>query len=244
MRHLSSVGCGSKSPGSRTKTLKRRSVTRVGVVVGLALAFASTLPLRAQNSSTRASKAPPKAATALAKTPPDSQPASGDQYVVESPAVLRDAPSSAIIGAVQKATTVTVVARDHGWTRVRLEGWVPDSLLAPADTTFRAGLSAADIRADPASARGKTVVWNVQFLALQTADPLRHGLEDGEPYILAKGPNLENALSYLVVPPSLLGTARALQPLQWITVTARVRDGKSDPVGIPILDIQTIRRSR
>ncbi len=87
-------------------------------------------------------------------------------------------------------------------------------------------------------------MWNVQFLALQTADPLRHGLEDGEPYILAKGPNMENALSYLVVPPSLLGTARALQPLERITVTARVRDGKSDPVGIPILDIQTIRRTR
>ena len=224
-------------------TFKRTSVTRTGLAV--ALAFASTIPLHAQNSSAKASASQPKTAgNTIAKTAADSQSAAADQYVVESPAVLRDAPSSAIIGAVQKATTVTVVARDHGWTRVRLEGWVPDSLLAPADTTFRAGLSAADIRADPASARGKTVVWNVQFLALQTADPLRHGLEDGEPYILAKGPDLENALSYLVVPPSLLGTARALQPLQWITVTARVRDGKSDPVGIPILDIQTIRRSR
>ncbi len=127
---------------------------------------------------------------------------------------------------------------------MRLEGWVPDSLLVPADTTYRAGLSAADLRANPAAARGKTVLWNVQFLALQTADPLRHGLVDGEPYILAKGPKSENALLYLVVPPSLMGTARALQPLEKITVTARVRDGKSDPVGIPILDIQTIRRIR
>ncbi|MEO7041863.1 MAG: SH3 domain-containing protein [Gemmatimonadaceae bacterium] len=213
--------------------------------LALAFAFACTIPLHAQNSSTSPSASPSKsAARPVAKPATDSQPSTGDQYIVESPAVLRDAPASAIIGAVQKATTVTVVARDHGWTQVRMEGWIPDSLLAPADTTFRAGLSAADLRADPVAARGMTVVWKVQFLALQTADPLRHGLEDGEPYILAKGPNLENALSYLVVPPSLLGTARALQPLQWITVTARVRDGKSDPVGIPILDIQTIRRSR
>jgi len=227
------------------------SVARIALAV--AALFASTIPLHAQNSSPKSTKsktksaappiAPPVAPQAT-KTVSDSQPVGDDQYVVESPVVLRDAPSSAVVGAVQKATAVTVVARDRGWARVQLEGWVPDSTLSPADTTFRAGLSAADLRADPASARGKTVVWKVQFLALQIADPLRHGLEEGEPYILAKGPNLENALLYLVVPPSLLGTARAMQPLQWISVTARVRDGKSDPVGIPILDIQTIRRSR
>lgn len=218
-------------------------ISRVALTV--VIAFASAIPLYAQSGAVKPPTSHAKATGRVAAPPtPDSQAATDDQYIVESLVALRAAPSSAIIGAVQKATTVSVIARDHGWTRVRLEGWVPDSLLAPADTTFRAGLSAADLRADPASARGKTVVWNVQFLALQTADPLRHGLEDGEPYILAKGPNMENALSYLVVPPSLLGTARALQPLERITVTARVRDGKSDPVGIPILDIQTIRRTR
>lgn len=218
-------------------------ISRVALTV--VIAFASAIPLYAQSGAVKPPTSHAKATGRAAAPPtPDSQAATDDQYIVESLVALRAAPSSAIIGAVQKATTVSVIARDHGWTRVRLEGWVPDSLLAPADTTFRAGLSAADLRADPASARGKTVVWNVQFLALQTADPLRHGLEDGEPYILAKGPNMENALSYLVVPPSLLGTARALQPLERITVTARVRDGKSDPVGIPILDIQTIRRTR
>ncbi|MEO9114861.1 MAG: hypothetical protein ABI311_01730 [Gemmatimonadaceae bacterium] len=211
----------------------------------LALVFTCTIPLHAQGSATKPLTAHAKATShTAARVLPDSGAATDDQYIVGSLAALRDAPSSAIIAAVQKATAVTVIARDHGWTRVRLEGWVPDSLLVPADTTFRAGLSAADLRSNPAAVRGKTVVWNVQFLALQMADPLRHGLEDGEPYILAKGPDMENALSYLVVPPSLLGTARALQPLERITVTARVRDGKSDPVGIPILDIQTIRRSR
>lgn len=243
MRHLSSIGRRSESFACRAKVFQRVYASRLAMCV--VVACLGTVPVHAQRSAAK----PPIShvegtGRAAAQTVPDSQPATDAQYIVESLAVLRNAPSSAIIGAVQKATAVTVIARDHGWTRVRLEGWVPDSLLAPADTTFRAGLSAADLRADPASARGKTVVWNVQFLALQTADPLRHGMEDGEPYILAKGPNMENALSYLVVPPSLLGTARALQPLERITVTARVRDGKSDPVGIPILDIQTIRRSR
>ncbi len=84
--------------------------------------------------------------------------------------------------------------------------------------------------------------WNVTFFALQTGDPLRKGLAPDEPYMLAQGPLGENALLYLVVPPSLMGTAHALQPLARIAVTARVRDGRSEPVGIPILDVQTIRR--
>ncbi len=175
---------------------------------------------------------------------PPAAPPNNDSYNVTIQSVLRDAPSSATIGELRKATNVEVIARDRGWTRVRIEGWVPDSVLTPADTTFRAGLSAADLRADPAAVRGKMLVWTVEFLALQTADPLRHGLAEEEPYILARGPNSENALLYLVVPPSLMGTARALQPLAKITVTARVRDGRSEPVGIPILDIQTIRRIR
>jgi hypothetical protein len=177
-------------------------------------------------------------------TPSPAPPMSNDSYNIIVPSLLRDAPSSTTIGELRKATNVAVIARDRGWTRVRIEGWVPDSVLTPADTTFRAGLSAADLRADPAAARGKMVVWTVEFLALQAADPLRHGLADDEPYILARGPKSENALLYLVIPPSLMGTARALQPLAKITVTARVRDGRSEPVGIPILDLQTIRRIR
>ena len=186
--------------------------------------------------------AEPSGATAPAATP--ATPVSNDSYNVTSQAALRTAPAADTIGSMRRGTNVEVIARDRGWTRVRVEGWVPDSLLTPADTTYQAGLSAADLRADPAATRGKMVIWNVEFLALQTADPLRQGLADGEPYILARGPNSENALLYLVVPPSLMGTARALQPLATITVAARVRDGRSDPVGIPILDIQTIRRTR
>jgi hypothetical protein len=204
----------------------------------------------AQQVSRTKSPAPPAtpaaatAAAAAAVVPTASNDSYNVSYNIAVPSVLRDAPSSAAVGQLQKTANVEVIGRDRGWSRVRIEGWVPDSALVPADTAFRARLSAADLRADPAAARGKMVIWNVEFLALQTADPLRHGLADEEPYILARGPNSENALLYLVVPPSLMGTARALQPLAKITVTARVRDGRSDPVGIPILDIQTLRRIR
>jgi hypothetical protein len=200
--------------------------------------------LGAQGVSRTTSPAPPSTPAATAASAAVASTASNDSYNIGVPSVLRNAPSSAAIGQLQKTANVEVLAHDRGWSRVRIEGWVPDSVLVPADTAFRANLSAADLRADPAAARGKMVIWNVEFLALQTADPLRHGLADEEPYILARGPNSENALLYLVVPPSLMGTARALQALAKISVTARVRDGRSDPVGIPILDIQTLRRIR
>ena len=218
-----------------------------------ALALASiasgVIRLGAQQTSKQSAQSGQKK-TSRQSTPPASQqavvqattPANNDSYNLTNSTTLRDAPSAGVIGELQKSANVEVLARDRGWSRVRVEGWVPDSLLTPADTTYRSNLSAADLRVNPAAARGKMVVWNVEFLALQTADPLRQGLADGEPYILARGPNSENALLYLVVPPSLMGTARALQPLARISVTARVRDGRSEPVGVPILDIETIRR--
>jgi hypothetical protein len=85
----------------------------------------------------------------------------------------------------------------------------------------------------------------VEFLALQSADQLRRDMVPDEPYILARGPGAENALLYLAVPPSLLDAAHALPPLAPLIITARVRVGRSDPTGVPILDLVTLaRRSR
>ncbi len=240
MRHLHLTGHGPASLVLRPKEARSMLAIRAIFTVTFAAIFAAifivgSLPLSAQHAA-----APPVVPPAV----PSAALPNNDSYNVTILSALRDAPGAATIGELRKAANVEVIARDRGWTRVRIEGWVPDSVLTPADTTFRAGLSAADLRADPAAVRGKMLVWTVEFLALQTADPLRHGLADEEPYILARGPNSENALLYLVVPPSLMGTARALQPLAKITVTARVRDGRSEPVGIPILDLQTIRRIR
>jgi hypothetical protein len=136
---------------------------------------------------------------------------------------------------------VEVIGRDREWVRVRLEGWVRESDLTVADSTLRP-LSAADVRSDPAGTQGKLVQWDVEAVALQTADPLRTGLQPGEQYLLALGPGVEKTLVYLAVPAGLLQTARSLPPLAQITVTARVRNGRSEPAGVPVLDIQTLSR--
>lgn len=192
-------------------------------------------PQAAQQAAPKAvQQAPPQAAQPAAQT--------GETYNVARATQLRSAPDATALGQLRAGSGVEVLSRSRGWVRVRAEGWVKEADLTPADTAFRAHLSAADIKSEPTVSRGKMVQWTVEFLALQTADPLRHGLADDEPYMLARGPAGENSLLYLVIPPSLMGTARALQPLAKVAVTARVRDGRSEPVGIPILDLQTIRR--
>jgi hypothetical protein len=146
-----------------------------------------------------------------------------------------------VIGQVNRGATVEVLSRDRGWVRVRLEGWVRESDLVVADSSLRP-LSAADIRSDPAAAQGKLVRWLVQAISLQTADALRTGLSPGEPYLLALGPGAEKSLVYLAVPPGLLPAARNLPAMADVVIVARVRNGRSEPAGVPILDLQSITR--
>lgn len=170
----------------------------------------------------------------------------GTPQVAMKSTTIRTAPSTTTsvtpaIGQLAKGAPVQVIARDRDWVRVRLEGWVRETDLAIADSTLRP-LSAADVRSDPEGSRGKLVQWEVEAVALQTADPLRTGLQSGEPYLLALGPGAEKTLMYIAVPDSLLASARSLAPLAQITVIARVRSGRSEPAGVPILDLQSLTR--
>ena len=219
-------------------------VRRTGWVVTGSLAKpaarASTPPAagrgtpQAARSTTPADTTPQRTATA---------PAPGD-ITPRVPLILRTAPDADTLASVAVGTTLTPLARERGWVQVRIEGWVPEADVIPADSTLRSDLSAADLRADREGTKGRLVRWDVHVLALQTADPLRRGLRPDEPYLLARGPDRENALLYLAVPPSLLTTVRPIAagaPAP-VTITARVRDGRSEPVGVPILDLVSISR--
>jgi hypothetical protein len=84
----------------------------------------------------------------------------------------------------------------------------------------------------------------VQIYALETADVLRKGLEPNELYLLVTGPGQENATLYVAVPDTLEQTARTLASVAPVTVrlTATVRVGRSDPLGVPILDAVRLDR--
>jgi hypothetical protein len=185
---------------------------------------------------------PPVVAPGASQAAPprsDATPVLGD-FAASQPLVLRDAPDGKPAGSADSAARVRIVARDHGWARVELEGWVRESELVPVDSSSVSAVSAADLRSDPDHYRGSTVRWVVQAISVQQADPLRKGLAPEEPYLLARGPGSESSLLYLALPPALVASAKALQPLSTILVLARVREGRSEPSGVPILDVLRI----
>ena len=163
-------------------------------------------------------------------------------FTPTSAATFHDAPAGKELGRFGSGAQLTVLARERGWVRVRAEGWVAEDQLVIADSSLRMTISAADIKADPTGARGRRVRWDMEFISFQRADPLRRDMTQEEWYILARGPLGENAIVYLVVPPELRTMAESITPLGRITVTASVRVGRSQPVGVPILDVISLER--
>ena len=170
---------------------------------------------------------------------PVTTPANADALTPLKSTGLSSAPGLPPIAALQRGVVLMPTARDRGWVRVQLEGWVREDDVSTADSTVDR-LSAADLRANPDQYVGRTVRWTVTSLAFQTADPLRQDMKPNEPYLLARGPGAENALLYLTLPPELVDQAKALAPMAVLVVTARVRTGKSDPAGVPILDVMAM----
>ena len=150
---------------------------------------------------------------------------------------LRTAPDGRAIANLDSGAILTPLARAGGWTRVRIEGWIREDEAIPADTALRLSLSGADLRAAPDRYRGAVVRWEVEFISIQKADPLRRDLRSGEPYMLARGPGSENGLLYVAIPPAQLAALERVQPLTVIMITARVRVGRSEPAGVPVLDL-------
>ncbi|OYV74229.1 MAG: hypothetical protein B7Z72_00620 [Gemmatimonadetes bacterium 21-71-4] len=166
-------------------------------------------------------------------------PVSADAVTPVTSAPLAAAPGLPAVATVVRGAVLTPLARDRGWVRVQLDGWMREDDLTAADSSL-ARLSAADLRANPDQYVGRLLRWTVTVLAFQTADPLRHDMSPDEPYLLARGPGDENSMMYLTLPPALVAKAKAYAPLTTVVVTARVRTGRSDPSGVPILDVVSI----
>ena len=198
-------------------------------------------PKEAAGASTAAKPAgatAPTVADSATATPSAPAPdASSVQAVASTP--LRSTPNGGTTATIAQGAPATVLARDGAWTKVRVEGWVR----AEEVRLVQAGpsaLAAADLRADPAATLGKLVEWEVELLALQRGDTLRRDLMPGEPYFLARGPGSEGAVLYLTIPKELLASARAARVPGRARVVARVRSGRSEPTGVPVLDVQVL----
>jgi SH3-like domain-containing protein len=198
----------------------------------------------AQAPAAKASTAPAAAQSSVDTTVPPPAPTdtsrNGLVLTPVAPTSIATSPGGQRVGSLSPGARATVTARERGWVRVQVEGWMREADLSVADSALRGALSAADLRADPDGTVGRLVHWEVEILAHQIADPLRKGLVNQEPYLLAQGPAGENALLYLAIPPSLAATAREIPDLAHAIITARVRSGRSEPVGTPVLELLTI----
>lgn len=159
-----------------------------------------------------------------------------------APRRLHHAPDGRALGTLSADAPVEVVGREGEWVRVRVEGWV----LAPDDESLETpgplrNVSLRELRSEPDRYRGRDLLWEVQFVALQRADSLRSDLQAGERYILARDPGGEPGFAYIVVPAQLLPAVRQLVPLQRVRLLARVRTGRSPLMGHPVLELLEVR---
>jgi hypothetical protein len=188
----------------------------------------------------------PPAATAVPATPArrdtltarsDSAPADPRRAVVRRRMNLFRAPDSSAIGTLEAGVPVRITGRADGWVRVEAQAWVRETEIRPSDVAILTGVSAAELRAAPEEYRGRLLRWNIQFIAVRTADELRPDFSPGQRYILARGPAPEYAIVYVTVPPARLAEIERLAPLASVDIVARVLNGRGAYLANPILEL-------
>ncbi len=181
-----------------------------------------------------ASDGGPPTAEAAAEPPP--------LVTAAAPLIVYSTPAGDTIATFQPGAQAQVLGRTGDWIRIRLDGWVYgpealDSALRLADT---GDLTPAQLRADPGRYRGALVRWRVQIISLQRAERTRRDFEEGEPFILARGPAGDAGFVYLAVPEQLVTVAESLSQLDYVTIVGRVRIGRSAQMGGPVIDLTDI----
>lgn len=155
---------------------------------------------------------------------------------------LRTAPDGDTLVVLPPGADLHLLERRGSWARVRLEGWLwapprPDSARAEP-----ARVAPSSVRADPQRYVGRIVTWVLQFISLERAERGRSELFGGEPYLLTREPGDAGGFVYVAVPPDRLDEVDGLVPLERITVMGRIRSGRSDVTGNPILDLIQLER--
>ncbi|MBI2402419.1 MAG: hypothetical protein HYV20_06750 [Gemmatimonadetes bacterium] len=177
------------------------------------------------------------AAVAPAEPGPTAGAAGLDRAVTARQTEVHRIPDSEPTGSLAEDTPVRVLARSGEWVRIATEGWVRESDLRPSSPGVLAGVSGAEVRARPAEFEGKTVQWSVQYLALQTADELRREIPAGQRYMLARGPLPESGFIYVILSPVMVGRIEQVQPLAELVIIARIKAGRSQYLGNPVVEL-------
>ncbi|UCF20730.1 MAG: hypothetical protein JSU87_04790 [Gemmatimonadota bacterium] len=155
-------------------------------------------------------------------------------------------PDGDTVAQFQPGAQAQVLGRTGDWIRVRVDGWVygPTAFDSVVDVTDTGSLTPAQLRADPGRHKGALIRWRVQFISLRRAERARTDFDEGEPFLLARGPAGDPGFVYLAVPEELLAVVESLEPLQYVTVVGRVRTGRSSLLGSPVVDLTDVEVER
>lgn len=161
----------------------------------------------------------------------------GSRATAPGGAVLRATPGGTTVATLAAGSEVRVVTRAGGWSRVRIEAWVPDTALETSAGGASPGVTAAEVRADPARWIGQIVDWKLQVVAVQVADALRGDLPEGKPYLLTRGPLPESGFVYVLVTPEQAQHFRDSAPLREVTLRVRIRAPSSKYLPTPVVEL-------
>jgi hypothetical protein len=171
-------------------------------------------------------------------TLPTAQPATGVERgsIVRETAILAT-PQGGQYGVLQTGVPAKILDRSGEWVRVGIEGWIRDSDLEKASGGTLTGITAAEVRAEPARYVGKTVEWRVQLIAVQTADELRTEMPRGQKYLLARGPLPEPGFVYITVSDNQAAEFRALPALQELTLRVTIKAARTKFLTTPVVEL-------
>src|SRR5690606_24951511 len=212
---------------------------------------ATAVRAAAAEDASQPAEAPSEQAAAsdppTANTPPptaDAQPlATGAAHVGPGGAVLLVRPGADTLARIRPGAVVALGPREGEWVRVRIDGWVPAASIGTAAAgDVLTDVTAAALAEDPGAFNGKVVEWDLQFIALQRAEPIRSDFRTGEHFMLTRGPAGEGGFVYVAVPAELVPEVERLEPLRRIRVRARVRNAHSPLTEAPILELLELRR--
>jgi hypothetical protein len=145
-------------------------------------------------------------------------------------------PQGGQYGTLQTGAPARILGRSGEWVRVQVDGWVRESDLVEAAGGALIGITAAEIRSDPAKYVGKMVEWRLQLIAVQTADELRTEMSRGQNYLLTRGPLPEPGFVYVTVTPSQAAEFRALPALQELTLRVNVKAARTKYLTTPVVE--------
>lgn len=159
---------------------------------------------------------------------------------------LFNRPDGDSFAALTGPAEVRVMERSGSWARVRVEGWVRvgdsnDPVEADRDGPLIRGLSPAQIAAGGDRYRGALVELDLQFISVEVAEAIRTDFQEGERFLLTRSTESARRFVYVAIDDEQFEEARALTPLERITVQGRVRVGAAVHTGNPVLQLVSLQ---